>query len=219
MVLAVVVVSIGVMLWLACDRARRLRRLQAVDAQVLPCDSCIACGSLDVEGVAAEVVRCRACGFVGGEGMGEWQRARLAAQIESMSTEERQALAREKLREAHANLDTAQELLTQAWRASWLDLFGFSFDRGNAKLSDMTSGVAQMRMALVYMGEGAQLLSAGNARFALDIDERALIYALDTGWLTDVWWVDLYAHRRIGKARRQLDALRANASALSTWAR
>lgn len=69
--------------------------------------SCLACDSTELESLAPDAYRCSSCGHEGGEGLPAWIAARKRSEIEAMSAEQRQALARK-------NLDTARNLLAGA---------------------------------------------------------------------------------------------------------
>lgn len=212
--LLMLLLPIGIVSWSAWERSQKLRRMRLAESEPLPCDVCLACGEREVEEIAPQVVRCLACGFVGGQGMAAWQRKRREEELVALAPEARTALAREKLREAQDTLDTAEQLLNQAWSASWTDLLGFSFDRGVEKQNALMGGLAQMSVAELMLDEGAWLLDSFRAHPVFNDAPNPWLMALDTGWFTDSWWIDWAVHRRIKRARAQLRGVREQAEAL-----
>jgi hypothetical protein len=199
--------------WLLGLRWRSLRAMQAAEAEALPTDLCIACGERQLEPVAPQVVRCLACGFVGGDGMAAWQRARLAQQVARLTAPERAVLTHSKLEQAAASLETAHELLDQAWRMSWFALLGLS-DRGAERVNALMGGLAQMQVAQLLLDEASWLLAGAGTPPVPDLDKSPLRMALETGQLADRWFMTWAVHWRIKQARQELQGVREEAHAL-----
>jgi hypothetical protein len=193
-------------------QARRMRRAEHVP---LPNDACVACDSSDIEVLAPQVIRCRACGFIGGDGVAEWHRCRRVERVERMPSEQRRRGALEALRDARSNLGEAEALLKAATTASLVDIAGLSLDRGEAKQSSWGAAIRHMRTAQQLTTEASELIRTITLRDAThDLDHNALLMSLDTAWLTDGLIVDIAAHLRIKKACTQLQEMSASVEKL-----
>lgn len=94
------VVAAIVALIAAWQAARFRRRMQGPIAS----DRCISCDSNDLEVLGANAYRCRSCGYEGGEGLGAMLEARAMAAYAGLEPEERQRIARQRLRDAMRTL-------------------------------------------------------------------------------------------------------------------
>jgi ribosomal protein L37AE/L43A len=191
--------------WFGLQPWLRARRMRAAGDAELTADECAACGSRDVQPVAAAVIRCRACGFVGGEGMAAWHRQARRARLEKLSPEARRRLALDKLREANLQLELARTSLDQAAGASRTDLAGLAFDRGEEKQNALAAALRYMQSANVHATEAVEAVGlATEVSEPMDLEQSGLLRSLDTAWLTDGIFPDLAMHLKIRKARAQL---------------
>lgn len=192
---------------LAAQRARHTRRMEAAVRETLPTDLCLACGSQDVRAIAPDVVRCAACGFVGGQGMADWQRQRQADAHAAMAPAERGAQAKELLLRARVHLDDAGSLLERALAQSRLDMAGLSFDRGREKQSLWAEAASEMTHARALARDAAALMGAGGPDEPTSLEFSSLLLALDVSWISDGLGVDAAVHARIKATRTELDRL------------
>lgn len=215
-VLVFVVSPIAIGAWRAASALFKARRMREAANAPLSQDACMACGSPDVEQIAPEVIRCRRCGFIAGDGVAAWQRQCRLHANEQLTPAARRTLALEKLRDARLNAESASSSLDDAVSASALDIAGLALDRGRDKQQALGSAAWHMRLAHQLTLEAAETLEAVltlDAPFALE--DNAVLLGLDTGWLTDGLAVDLAVHARIKRARVQLSALQEHIDALS----
>lgn len=202
---ALTLVMVLVAAWFGLQPWLRARRMRAAGDAELPADECAACGSRDVQPVAPAVIRCRACGFVGGEGVPAWHRQARRAQLDKLSPEARRRLARDNLREANLQLELARTSLDQAVGASRTDLAGLAFDRGEEKQNALAAALRHMQSAHVLGTEAVEAVRlAIDVSEPMDLEQSGLLRSLDTAWLTDGIFPDLAMHLKIRKVQAQL---------------
>jgi len=80
----------------ALQTARFRRRMNAPDAA----GQCIACDSTNLVTLGVEAYRCQACGYEGGSGLNAIAQAQADAALSGMAVDERQRIARKRLRAA-----------------------------------------------------------------------------------------------------------------------
>ncbi len=172
--------------WFGLQPWLRARRMRAAGDAELPADHCVACGSRDVEPVAPAVIRCRACGFVSGEGVPAWHRQARRAKLNRWTPEARRRFALDSLREANQQLELAQTSLDQAAAASRIDLAGLAYDRGEEKQNALAASLRYMQSAHVLATEAVEALGlAVEVGEPMDLEQSGLLRSLDTASSTD----------------------------------
>lgn len=173
-------------------------------------DRCVACDSTDIDKVADDAYRCRACGYEGGPGWARMQQEKAAARAAALPPAQRKKEAIQLLSEARTLLLGAKGTMSGALSASRQDMLGLGGDQGRA--GDLSEKWGMVNTAMADVAEARNLVKKASMRlrdgipgFGDDDDPTVGANILDRH--VDGIAMDLMAHGQIGQMAGHVDGL------------
>lgn len=202
MSLAGLVIGVGVAALYGLHQAGLLKA--GMNAQIAD-DECVSCASKDLETIAPEAYRCRACGYEGGVGLVALQDAAADARVDGLSPEHRKREAIADLADAKSVLLAVTGTMQSVLSLSRRDIVGFGTDAGREKQQAFIGALGEMQRAQNSVKAAARKLGwtpghDPDPTQSLGIDFNSAGFALDI-CLDDVF-SNLHVHDKIKAADR-----------------